>query len=184
MICTRVLLWLALAGTVLAVAGAAGPGTADKAAPLPADVAAVPADGVALASFRVADLWNAEAVKPTRLKLAKEAAKLASQLENAWGARPEQIERLTFLALVVQGDTAVTLVRLTGPADRTKVAALAGKGAKEEKYKGHTVIVGTGRDAVALLDERTYVVGRLDPSTACSTARRRPRTGRWRRRGG
>src|SRR6516225_6714338 len=59
-------------------------GAADKSA-LPADLARVPADAVALLSVRVADLWNHEAATALRDKLGKDHRDLLGQWQNLVG---------------------------------------------------------------------------------------------------
>jgi hypothetical protein len=62
----------------------------------------------------------------------------------------------------VGANDTVILVRLKGRADRSRLAALAGGDPREETYKGRKLLVG-GNESVAVLDERTYAVGQLDP---------------------
>jgi hypothetical protein len=154
-------------GLILLLAGAllawtpAGTGGADREEG-PADVEMIPADGALLLSFRPADLWGHDLVKPLRVKLAKEAAMGVAEMEKNLGASPEQMERLTVL-LPALGPDGVLLVGLNKPYERTKVAAVAGKEAKEETFKGRTLFVGPqGRSSVGLLSPRAYAVGNPD----------------------
>jgi hypothetical protein len=124
-----------------------------------ADLEAIPADGAGMATIRVADLWQHDLVKPLREKLGKEAGEAAAAMEKGLGAAPEQIERLTLLA-PAPAPGEVILVGLAKPYDKAKVAAVAGKEAKEETFKGRALFVGPmGRSSVLLLGPRAYAIG-------------------------
>jgi hypothetical protein len=158
---SAVLGWLApaLAAGLLAAAPAQSPRPA-----VPADVGLVPADAAVVLGFRPADLWAGDFTKPVREKMAKDVAEAAAALEKLLGSRPEQIERLTLTVLSFGPGTEVTMVTLKKPYDRGQlVKHIAGAKAKEEKYKGRTLYIGEGGDAVCLLDERTYIVAKADP---------------------
>jgi hypothetical protein len=129
----------------------------------PPDVAAIPADVAMLVSFRLGDLWDHAALRPVRDKMKKEVAEIVGDLQKALGAPPEAIERLTLVVLGVQGGGEAMLVRLNKSFDRARVLALAGDGATEEKYRGRSLFTGSGREAVALLDDRTYILGQGAP---------------------
>jgi hypothetical protein len=162
-------LGLVLAGALLACLMASGErASSDEATALPPDVAAIPADGAAVICFRVADLLASDVVKGARPQLEKEMAEAAAQIDKHFGAPPERIERLTLLEPAFQPNSEVVLVALDRPVDQAKVKALAGEGAKEEKFKGHTLFVAEGRgpNAVALLGDRAYAVGAADPLRA------------------
>jgi prepilin-type processing-associated H-X9-DG protein len=160
----RASLYLQWVAAMLLTVGAATVAPGDDATALPPDAAVIPANGGLVASFRVADLWEHALLRPVRDKLKKEVAELATEIEKNLGAPPETIERLTVVVVGFNGGGEVVLVRLRRPFDRARVTALAGKDAKEETYRGRSLFVGGGRqDAVALLDDRTYVVGRADP---------------------
>jgi hypothetical protein len=162
----RLIGWLlpALLGPVVA-GGLVGLqlGAQEKHPPVSPDVALIPADGAMIISARLADVWSADALKPVRERIGKDVAALAVEIEKNLGARPEQIERWTGLVPSIRGGGEIMVVRLKDRADIKKVMALAGDGVTEEKYKGYTTFVGASRDSVALVDERTYVVGRTDP---------------------
>jgi hypothetical protein len=151
-----------LAPALAAALLAADPAPAPRPA-VPADVALVPADAALVVGFRPADLWTGDFTKPVRDKMAKEVAEAAAGLEKLIGSPPEQIERLTLTALSF-GNTQVTILTLKKPYDRGQlVKQIAGAKAKEEKYKGRTLYIGDDNDAICLLDERTYIVGKVDP---------------------
>jgi prepilin-type processing-associated H-X9-DG protein len=139
-------------------AGSGGPEAA-----VPPDVALVPSDAALVMGVRVADLWTSDLARPARQKLAREAAEVAGELEKALACPPEQIDRLTLMVLSFGPGTEVFVVHTKKPYDRARVLKRAGDKAKEETYKGRTLHVGPGGDAVCLLDERTYVVAKADP---------------------
>jgi prepilin-type processing-associated H-X9-DG protein len=157
-------LWAALAGGLVAWL-VAGRGGADGEGALPPDAALVPPDGGMVVSVRVADLWSSDVVRPAREKLGKDLGEMMAELEKHLGAPLSQIERLTLLLPAFPPPGEVVLVALDRPLDRAKVKALAGEGAKEEKFKGATLFVGEGRpaNAVALLGDRLYAFGPADP---------------------
>jgi prepilin-type processing-associated H-X9-DG protein len=128
----------------------------------PADVEMIPADGALVFSFRPADLWAHDLLKPVRAKLGKEAAVVAAEMEKHLGAAPEQMERLTFMAPAVMSEPLV-LVGLNKPYDKARLAELAGKEAKEETFKGRTIFAAPPRQSsVGLLGPRAYAVGNVD----------------------
>ncbi len=127
-----------------------------------ADVEMIPADGALLLSFRPADLWGHALLRPVRDKLGKGAGMAVAELEKHLGATPEQMERLTLLAPALMSEPLV-LVGLNKPYDKAKLAALAGKEAKEETFKGRTLFVGSqGQSSVGLLGPRAYAVGNAE----------------------
>jgi hypothetical protein len=150
-----------LAGALAAALWAWAPARTEGEA-LPADVAALPADAVILASVRAADLWESDLTKPARDKLARELGDVAGQTEKLLGARPADIERLSFLVLSPGPGSELTVVGLKQPYDKAKVKALAGPDAKEETFKGHTLFAGK-QTTVALIGDRAYVRGAADP---------------------
>jgi prepilin-type processing-associated H-X9-DG protein len=147
-----------LAGLLVWMATAA-PGEAD----LPADVALVPADGLVMATIRVAELWNNEVIKPARVQVEKQLAEPLRRFEEDLGATPEQIERLTFFVTGPGPDLEMRVVALKRPYDRDKVRALAGPDAKRETFKGHLLFIGRANNAVALVGTHAYVLGKADP---------------------
>jgi prepilin-type processing-associated H-X9-DG protein len=130
---------------------------------MPLDVALVPPDAAVVMGFRVADLWIGDYAKPVREKMAKEAGQIAQALEKELGFPPEQIDRLTLMVLSFGPGTEVFVVTLKKPQDRAQIVKRAGAKAREEKYKGRTLYIGTNGDAVCPLDDRTYIVAKADP---------------------
>jgi hypothetical protein len=143
----------------LACGAAPGEPTADKATQ-PADVALIPAEGGYVISMRVADLWAADFTRSVRAKMKQELAETALGLEETFGAPPERIERLTHLRLGHFYRSEVTLLRLNQPIARDRVIALAGPGARPEKYNGGSLYVGKNLRTACLIDSRTYALGR------------------------
>jgi hypothetical protein len=168
--------WLAAAAPVVLVAGlilvdgarsgSRAGGAEPGAAALPPDLDAVPRDAVALASVRVADLWQHEAAKGLREKLAKEAPAVVQGWQAAVGAPPQDVERLTAVfpdVTAVQHESApLVYVATAKPYDREKVLAAAAPGAKEEKRKGQALFAGSNGRGISFLGERAYLVGGAD----------------------
>jgi hypothetical protein len=152
----------------LAVAWAVGsPGAAARdekadapAAALPPDLARVPADSVALASLRLADLLRSPVVKPVldNKEMGKEIADALKEGEKNLGVPLTEVERITaVLPALVQGAEPVVFVATTKPYDKKKlVAALGGQ---EETYKGQTYYTKGARQALHLLGDRAFVFG-------------------------
>src|SRR5262245_12920240 len=93
-----VLIALALAAGYRGLAG----DEADK-DKLPPDLARVPAKGLALVSFRPAELWDSAVVKGAREKMGKQAAELVQAIEDGIGLPPDKIERLTVVTVDARG---------------------------------------------------------------------------------
>jgi prepilin-type processing-associated H-X9-DG protein len=146
----------------IAAAGLTATAPAADLPALPPDAAAIPPDGAVFVSFRVADLWEHPLLGSARDKLKKEMAEGAAEMQKNFGAPPEAIERLSVTVVSTMGGGDVILVRLRRPLDRARVVALAGADAKEEKYRG-SVLFASKRNAVGLLDDRTYIIGQTDP---------------------
>lgn len=152
-----------LGGALLLVVAAAALAWAAADEPaLPADIALIPGDGAVVVSFRVADAWNNPLAAPLKVRFAKEIAESTAELEKNLGAKPEQIERVTIIVPSF-GPSEVFAVHMNTKYDRAKVVGIADKDAKEEKYKGRSLFSGARGNAVCLIDEQTFVVGRTDP---------------------
>jgi hypothetical protein len=129
----------------------------------PADLEMIPADAAVVVSFRPADMWAHDLVKPLRDKLGKDAAVMVAEVSKHLGTPPEEIERLTLVMPTLMAEEPVVLVSVGKPYDRTRVAAVAGKEAKEETFKGRTLFVSPPRQSsVCLLGPRAYAIGNGD----------------------
>jgi hypothetical protein len=133
----------------------------EKATALPADLARVPPGAVWFLTFRAADLWGGELGKAVREKAGPEAREAAQELEKRMGVNPGQIERLTLVALAVQGEP-VVLVRTVKPYDRARVLTALVPRALTRKHKGLTVRVNEKNQALCLLDRQHFVFGPTD----------------------
>ncbi len=156
-----------VAGAMALAWAMTGPGAAARdekadapAGALPADLARVPADAVALGSVRLADLLAGEFVKPilANKEMGKEIAQAMKEAEKNLGVPLTDVERITaVLPAIAQGAEPLVFVGTAKAYDRKKV--LAALGGKEEKHKGQSYFVKSGRQAVYLLGERAFVFG-------------------------
>ncbi len=164
--------WKALGRSAFLAAAAAAalwlagrPAGADDAPPkgTAGELDAVPADGVAVVSFRFADLWNNAALKGAREKLAKEAPDFLEHVKSEMGVAPDEVERITGVILSLEGPPAWAMFVTTAkPYDAGKVAAVLAADGKEETVNGHKLQVGTNDVAVGFLTDRTFVRGLAD----------------------
>ncbi len=134
-----------------------------KAAALPADLAKIPSDGMAVVSGRIADLWNSELLKPAREKIKKEIAEVPEGFRKRFFLPLEEIERMTLALLDPPPTTEEPLffVRTVKPYDLAKILA-AHKNAKAKKYKEETLYAGNENWTVYPLDDRSLVYGKFD----------------------
>ncbi len=133
----------------------------EKKESLPADLDAVPRDALYFATVRLGDLWSSDAAKPLREQMAKEAPEVLRQMEADVGVPPEEVERLTMVVAEPQPPLdQFVVVGTTKPFDRAKVLERLVPGAKEEKVGSRTMYVGNNRNAVHVLGDRAYVIGR------------------------
>jgi hypothetical protein len=152
--------YLGRPGLVLAAAAVVSWASAD--ADPAADAVLIPAEARGVLSIRLADLWSGDLVRAGWEKIPKDRDKLAANIEQDVGVRPEQVERLTIvLAGPDSSSGEFVIVTLNQPLPMDKVGALAGPEATQEKYKGRTLFKGIRDEAVALLSERTFVRGKL-----------------------
>jgi prepilin-type processing-associated H-X9-DG protein len=134
---------------------------------LPADLARVPGDAAAVLSVRVADLWNHEASKRLRDKVAKDHREALEQAEKAVGVPPADIERLTlvFADFLPQSEPIpLAFVFTAKPFDKQKVLAAVAPGAKEERRKDQTLYIG-GKEperGVYFISDQAYVTSTAD----------------------
>jgi hypothetical protein len=123
----------------------------------------VPADGAAVVSVRLSDLWNNASFKSTRDTLLKQAPDVSEGVVKSAGVAPEEIDRITFLMPTAQPrEGRLCFVTTVKPYDPKKVAEAAAPESKEEKVKGHELHAGGKGASVAFLTDRTYVVGAED----------------------
>ena len=158
------LLAAAAAGTFWLAGGPASSGSAadeDEAPKAAAGLDLVPADGVAVFSVRFADLWDHAAFKAARDRLVKDLPEVAEHFTKEMGVGPDEIERITGLMPSPEshGDP-LLFVTTTKPYDAQKV--LSAVDATEEKFKERTAYTRPTGGAIALLDDRTFVVGPLN----------------------
>jgi hypothetical protein len=126
---------------------------------------AVPSDGLAFVSIRVADLWRHEAAQALREKLTKDFPQGLRDWQKAIGLPPEQVERLTLVFAEVSDHppTPVAVVYTREPFDKAQVLETLVPSAKEEMRKGHKLYVGDKGNAVHFLGTRAFLVGDADP---------------------
>jgi hypothetical protein len=123
---------------------------------LPADLARVPTDAVAVASIRVADIWNSDAVKEYRKQM--KDADVLKMLTDFLGVAPADIERLTMVVTDARSEPLI-FIATTKAYDRDQVLKSAFKNAKEEKVKDQVVFVGGKAKAIHFVNDRVYVSG-------------------------
>jgi hypothetical protein len=130
-------------------------GKADKTA-LPADLELVSPDVAFVASFRVVDIWNCDAVK--ELRRLKKHAEIAQLLTQFLGVAPADIERLTLVVTTPKAQPLV-FIATTKAYDRAKVLKTGFQGAKEKKVKDKALFVAAEGNAVHFVSDRVYVTG-------------------------
>jgi hypothetical protein len=149
-------------GAAVAVFGLMGTSvrSAGDEAPLPPDLRRVPGDAVGFVSLRLADLWNQEAAKGVRERLAKDSPAVLDEWRHLVGLPPGDIERWTAVFPYLEvgpGPYPLFFVETARPYDRDKVLADVAPGAKEEKKGGQVLYVNGKGKAVHFIDDRAYV---------------------------
>src|SRR5580700_6881256 len=82
----------------IAIVAAPAPGAQDSAsAPLPPDLAAVPADALGFVHVRVADIWKSDALKEFRETVMRAGPKALIGFDKRFLPAPSSIDRLTFV---------------------------------------------------------------------------------------
>jgi hypothetical protein len=153
-----------LALLLAALAGAGmGLGADDKPAKLPTDLARISPDAIFAVTFRVADIWNYEGLKPVRQKMAKETGELVKDLEKTLGAPPADIERATVVVPELQMRYGPPLfVATTRPYDKNQVLERIAPQARLERVNNLAIYVGDREHAVTFLDDSSYIVGHVE----------------------
>jgi hypothetical protein len=134
---------------------------------MPADLARMPGDGVALLSVRVADLWNHEAGAGMREKLRKDHPDVLEQWDKLVGVPLAEVERLTlvFPEFFPQSEPIpLAFVATARPFDKEKVLAAIAPGAKEERRKDRILYVG-GKNperGVYFISDQAYITSTAD----------------------
>jgi prepilin-type processing-associated H-X9-DG protein len=163
-------LFLLLVGTLLAGALPAGRSVAaeEKDAALPADLAAVPSDGIVFLSIRLGDLWNHEALKEVRATFLKEVPQALPEMTKFLGSPPGDIERLS-IALWGIGPTrpepVLMAVRTAQPYDRKKVMSAAALEEAAQKVSDREIYApktDRERPAFVFLDKQSYLLGPVE----------------------
>jgi hypothetical protein len=124
----------------------------------------VPADGMAVISVRLGDLWNNAAFKAAWEKAAKEAPDFQEHVNHSLGVQPGDVERVTTLWPSVEagGRAWMAFVTTAKAYDSAKVGAAAVPDGKEDKVSGRKVRADGEHMAVAFLTDRTYLIGPAD----------------------
>jgi len=148
---------LALAGPALGQAGG-------RAAPLPADLAAVPSDAFLVAHVKLADLWKDDALKDVRTILQKAGPKALEALDKRFSPAPSSVERLTVYLPPPDFENRpefdpVVLVGLGRPYDRDAFLKQLGKTRAMKGRNGGFFADEDETLAVRFFDDRTIALG-------------------------
>jgi hypothetical protein len=158
--------WMAvvLGGAALAALalGTDGTGREEKRdTTLPADLGIVPANGGAVVTVRLGELWDSDFVKPVRKKMARDLGEADKKFAQVTGVPLEQVERLSavFMDFPANGDPFLVLAT-TRPYDRDRVLAALGGAVKEEKHQGRTYYQSAEtKRAAYLIDRQAFAAG-------------------------
>jgi hypothetical protein len=123
----------------------------------------IPSDGVAVVSFRFADLWNHEAFKAAREKMMKEVPGFAGYVAKDAGVAPDEIERVTGVIQSMESHgNWLGFITTTKPYDRKKVLSAVGADPTEEKGQDRTLHISRKGLAISFLTDRTFAVGQAE----------------------
>ncbi len=150
--------------------------------PLPADLALVPRDALGFLSVRVADVLRTEGVKRLEQWAVKEAGALfpasadwQAEIQKELGLRPDQVERVTVVALSAQSGSLVAVLSATQDIDRSLLLKGLNLGGREGLYHNRAVYTPEKTDqwAVHFMSRRVVVVAQT-PSALLSFLDRLP----------
>ena len=148
----------------LALAAPAFGQPAGRAAPLPADLAAVPSDAFLVAHVKLADLWKNDALKDIRTILQKAGPKALEALDKRFTPAPSSVERLTVYLPPPDFQNRpeydpVVLVGVGKPYDREAFLKQLGKTRSMKGRNGGFYADEDESLGVRFVDERTIAFG-------------------------
>ena len=166
----------ALAAAALPIASRAAD-KSEEAAKAASELSLIPSDGAVVVSLRMGELWNSEAFKPAQ-KMKKEHPEMADVFAKQLGVAPEEIERVTEVMLSMEsGGEWLSFITTKKPYDVKKVAATA-PGCQVEKIKNRTLYDNSHGPSIALLTDRTFLIGSAAEVKRIRIMRRKQRRGR------
>ena len=133
-------------------------------AALPADLALVPADSLAFAHVRLAEVLGSEVGKKLLQGLGPELASVKQACVRMLAVKPEDIDRLTVIWLSPTEPTPLFAVTTSQPYDQKALlnAALPDAQRREVKGKAYFISPKAGRTALYFVNDRTYVSGMVE----------------------
>jgi Protein of unknown function (DUF1559) len=133
-------------------------------APLPADLALVPADGLGFVHVRLADVWKSELFKEWRQTLLKAGDEALAAFDKRFVPMPSSIDRIT-VALTrnnnfQQEPDVIVILATSKPFDRDAFLERMTPGAEKQQVGGKTFYeVRRQKIGLHFADERTLVFG-------------------------
>jgi hypothetical protein len=139
-----------------------------RAAELPPDLQAVPADALGFVHVRAADVWKSEALKDLRETVLKAGAEALQGFDKRFVPHPSTIERLTLVVIprdenLDREPAFVAILATNKPVDKDEFLKSALPGAAAKKVANGTYYVPErGKVAVAFLKDDLLVFGPPD----------------------
>jgi hypothetical protein len=140
-------------------------GQCDAQAPLPPDLAAVPADALGFVHVRVADIWKSDALKEIREIVLQAGDEALAAFDKRFLPTPSSIDRLTVVVFPQDADFARTptfcaILSFNKPFDQAQVRKLALPDVEEKKTaNGSYWVAAKSEAAVSFVGDRLIVVG-------------------------
>jgi hypothetical protein len=143
--------------------------------PLPTDLAWVPADAAGFVRLAPLALWDSTELKPIRDLLSKAQPEALQALQKCLSLNPADLERLTLIMPTAEAFTnpfpsgrplarsAITVVHLRKPYDKTQVLKVLAPQARTKELKGKTYYFDENKwTGLFLADDRTILFGSDD----------------------
>jgi Protein of unknown function (DUF1559) len=140
-------------------------GRCEAQAPLPPDLAAVPADALGFVHVRVADIWKSDALKEFRETVLQAGDEALAAFDKRFLPAPSSIDRLTVVVFPQDADfarppTFCAILSFNKPFDQAQALKSALPDVKEKKTaNGSYWVAAKSEIAVSFVADRLIVVG-------------------------
>jgi hypothetical protein len=159
------LLWLCVAALTTTISGSTMPRAGD--APLPADLAFVPADGIGFVHVRLGDIWKSNEFKEWRDTVLKAGETALAAFDKRFVPAPSSIDRVTVAILPTDNlqkePDFLVILATTKPIDRAAFLEQMLSGGEKQQAGGKSFyVLAKQKVGMHFVDERTLAFGPVD----------------------